>query len=126
MPSPQGWLLPLQTVFHPFPGEASRSVRCGHPNRKQSANRAAGITQRLSPTSWPIKTTRLYSRETQKPWNHLSVLAQRKQDGDRDTNTAGCDFIKSVEFSKNNKVYCPTLVKSVGHHTTDVTSSLWP
>lgn len=73
-PSPQGWPVPLKTALHPFPAEASRSAQCGHQNRKQSANRAVGITRSLNPPSEPIKTAQLHSRETQKPPNPTKVL----------------------------------------------------
>lgn len=81
MPSPPGWPVRPRTVLHPLLDGASRSARCGHQNRMQSARKVVGITQSLNHSpSLPSKGVTHYNfsekvkqhkESAAAPWSNL-------------------------------------------------------
>lgn len=99
MPSPQGWPVPPPTRARPFPAGASRSVQCGHQNRKQSANRAAGIMLSLNPSSAPIKAAQATQQGNTKTTESKVAFTHKKNKNRTEITVAVTGFVRKV-FAK--------------------------
>lgn len=120
MPSPPGWPVRLKTGLHPFRDEASISAQCGHQNRKQSASKAGRIIQRQIQYFSISKQLNFPAVERNIPQQVLQIENRMEKI------TMAAAAMDCNLRQRKLKVGCLTFVKSVGHHATEVTSSLWP